>query len=66
MVDICLIPEVDFDVPALMAQAKILLAQKGHIVVGALRCHVCVSSHCLRHGKTWLNVRLPFWAAAVQ
>ena len=33
MVDICLVPEVDFDVPALMAHARLLLAQKSHIVV---------------------------------
>ncbi|KAK9836290.1 hypothetical protein WJX81_002333 [Elliptochloris bilobata] len=33
VVDICLIPEIDFDVPALMAHARLLLQQKGHIVV---------------------------------
>jgi hypothetical protein len=33
VVDICLVPEVDFDVPALMAHARLLLAQKSHIVV---------------------------------
>ena len=32
---------------------------------GPLRSHACVSSHCLRHGKTWLNIRLPFCEAAV-
>lgn len=31
---------------------------------GTLRSHICVSSHCLRHGKTWLNIRLPFCEAA--
>lgn len=35
VVDICLIPEVNFDVPALMAHARLLLQQKGHIVVRA-------------------------------
>ena len=35
VVDICLIPEVKFDVPALMAHARLLLQQKGHIVVRA-------------------------------
>ena len=35
VVDICLIPEVNFDVPALMAHTRLLLQQKGHIVVRA-------------------------------
>ncbi len=42
VVDICLVPEVDFDVPALMAHARLLLAQKSHIVVSA--CGLAVLS----------------------
>ena len=42
MVDICLIPEVNFDVPALMAHARLLLQQKGHIVVRACLCVILI------------------------
>ena len=44
VVDVCLVPEVDFDVPALMAHARLLLAQKSHIVVRAHAPAVCSSS----------------------
>ena len=47
VVDICLIPEVNFDVPALMAHARLLLQQKGHIVVRA--CSYVILTPCSVH-----------------